>query len=179
MVHPVYSNAVKQSSSLANERASSVATNIDYSNLQNQQKGAGQHLPLHRLFSYEQISPTYEEGNPFVTPNATPIDEHHTGTGFDGPFSNLDLATHHAHNMENNEITHNQDTSQALHHSDVNRQTRKSQVIRKINSGFEILRPGTLDQPRQSNDFTELREVSETGRLRQAKRLQRRSRASS
>ena len=32
-------------------------------------------------------------------------------------------------------------------------QPRRSQVIRKINSGFEILRPGTLSQPRQRSEI--------------------------
>lgn len=34
--------------------------------------------------------------------------------------------------------------------TDSNRQTRQSQIVRKVNSGFEILRAGTLNQPQQS-----------------------------
>lgn len=37
--------------------------------------------------------------------------------------------------------------------SDANRTERQSQVVRKINSGFEILRPGTFNQQKQSLDL--------------------------
>lgn len=37
---------------------------------------------------------------------------------------------------------------------DVTRNSRTSQVIRKVNSGFEILRPGTLDKPPQTSEET-------------------------
>ena len=33
--------------------------------------------------------------------------------------------------------------------SDANEHARNSQVVRKVNSGFQILRPGTLDAPPQ------------------------------
>ena len=37
-----------------------------------------------------------------------------------------------------------------LQHSDGNRQPRNSQVARKVNSGFEILRPGSFSQPQNN-----------------------------
>lgn len=40
--------------------------------------------------------------------------------------------------------------------AELNRQQLESQVIRKINSGFEILRPGTLNRP-QSHDDAKLK----------------------
>ena len=62
--------------------------------------------------------------------------------------------------------------------TDSNRQSQRAQVIRKVNSGFEILRPGTLEKSRQSNDSADLRQSLETEQKRQGKRLQKKRRES-
>ena len=59
---------------------------------------------------------------------------------------------------------------------------RSSQVVRKVNSGFEILRPGTLDHPRQppqrsSMDVADAQWDEEAGQKRHSRKL-RRKRAS-
>lgn len=43
-------------------------------------------------------------------------------------------------------------------------QVRESHVLRKINSGFEILQPGTLDQPRPSGDPNSEKNQSASGK---------------
>ena len=43
----------------------------------------------------------------------------------------------------------------ALQQSDGNRQTRQSQVVRKVNSGFEILSPGSLSRPQEHAAWNE------------------------
>ena len=55
-------------------------------------------------------------------------------------------------------------------------QPRRSQVIRKINSGFEILRPGTLGSPRQSTEIVlgSMKGVMEQSTKREPKKLHRR-----
>ena len=49
---------------------------------------------------------------------------------------------------------------------------RESQVIRKINSGFEILKPGTLDGPRDSSDIANRQPVRNSGDIRPPRKLQ-------
>ncbi len=46
-------------------------------------------------------------------------------------------------------------------------------TARKANSGFEVLRPGTLDRSRQSSDIADWRQDLESGNKRQSRHLQR------
>ena len=59
---------------------------------------------------------------------------------------------------------------------DASRQLRMSQVVRKVNSGFQILAPGTFDAPIQ-NDAG--RKEGVPGNKRHSRKLQKRSRANS
>ena len=116
-----------------------------------------------------------ESSNPFVTPD---------GSVKNYPSDNLhvddDIADQHSRLMDNNEITYEQDHAQPLRPFDGNRRLRRSQVIRKINSGFEILRPGTLNNTRQNNDDAiAVRKDLEGASKRELKKLQKRGRASS
>lgn len=71
-------------------------------------------------------------------------------------------------------------SSQVLQDADANSQSRvPSHVIRKVNSGFEILRPGTFDSSRQSSDITDGRHDLEAGDKRQSKRLHKKRRTES
>ena len=63
------------------------------------------------------------------------------------------------------------DIVQPLQNGNANRQLRQSQVVRKINSGFEILQPGTLDRARQSSDIADVKPEFEHGSKRQSKKL--------
>lgn len=72
------------------------------------------------------------------------------------------------------------DNSQVLQDADANSQMRMpSQVIRKVNSGFEILRPGTFVSSRQSNDITSGSYELEDGDKRPSKRLHKKKRTES
>ena len=64
-----------------------------------------------------------------------------------------------------------QDIVQPLQNGNSNRQLRQSQVVRKINSGFEILQPGTLDRARQSSDIADIRPEFDHGSKRPSKKL--------
>lgn len=90
-----------------------------------------------------------------------------------------DMANQYTHLIDANEINYDQGHAQPLRPFDGNRQTRNSQILRKVNSNFQILRPGTLDPPRHSNDFSSWRVDLEAGSKRDSKRLQKRGRASS
>ena len=59
---------------------------------------------------------------------------------------------------------------------DASRQLRRSQIVRKVNSGFQILAPGTFDAPIQ-NDAG--RKEGILGNKRHSRKLQKRSRANS
>ncbi|KAF2706583.1 hypothetical protein K504DRAFT_385503 [Pleomassaria siparia CBS 279.74] len=57
-------------------------------------------------------------------------------------------------------------------------QQRESQILRKVNSGFEILHPGTLGQPPNPEDQSAAAS-NELGERRQSKKLQKRRKSSS
>lgn len=113
--------------------------------------------------------PTHEVSDPFATPETSPKEDR-IPVMVDAPPANQ-----HSEMIGNGDIDYIQGHAQPLRPFDGNRQLRRSQVIRKVNSGFEILRPGTLDTPRRSSDIADVREDYD----RKPKKLQRRSRASS
>ena len=110
-----------------------------------------------------------EVNDPFATPETSPKEDR-VPVMVDAP-----PAIQHSDLFGSGDIDYMQGHAQPLRPFDGNRQLRRSQVIRKVNDGFEILRPGTLDNPRRSSDITDLREDYD----RKPKKLQRRSRASS
>lgn len=111
----------------------------------------------------------HEPSDPFATPETSPKEDR-MPVMVDAP-----PPDQHSEMIGNGDIDYIQGHAQPLRPFDGNRQLRRSQVIRKVNSGFEILRPGTLDTPRQSTDIADVREDCN----RKSKKLQRRSRASS
>ena len=114
-----------------------------------------------------------ESSNPFLTPDGSvkdyPAESFHVDN---------DIADQHARLMDNNEVFREQDQTQVSQPFDGNRRLRRSQVIRKINSGFEILRPGTLEFARQKDDAAMNGDL-EGASKRESKKLQKRGRASS
>lgn len=125
---------------------------------------------------HRPASSASDDSDPFITPTRMSVDAHIAELHLDGGFD--DAATHHAQLMDTNDITYDQGHAQPLRPFEANGPPRQSQVIRKINSGFEILRPGTLDRPLRNSINTEWKE-SEPNNKRQSKKLQRRNRASS
>lgn len=112
---------------------------------------------------------THEVIDPFATPESSPKEDRNPVI-VDAP-----PASQHSEMIGNGDIDYIQGHAQPLRPFDGNRQLRRSQVVRKVNSGFEILRPGTLATPRQSSDIADVREDYHS----KPKKLQRRSRASS
>ena len=114
-------------------------------------------------------SSTHEVIDPFATPESSPKEDRNPVI-VDAPPANQ-----HSEMIDNGDIDYIQGHAQPLRPFDGNRQLRRSQVVRKVNSGFEILRPGTLATPRQSSDIADVREDYHS----KPKKLQRRSRAAS
>ena len=110
-----------------------------------------------------------EVNDPFATPETSPKEDR-IPVMVDAP-----PAIQHSDLIGNGDIDYVHGHAQPLRPFDGNRQLRRSQVIRKVNDGFEILRPGTFNNPRRSSDITDLRDDYD----RKPKKLQRRSRASS
>ena len=105
----------------------------------------------------------HEASDPFATPETSPKEDR-IPVMVDGPPSNQ-----HSELIGNGDIDYIQGHAQPLRPFDGNRQLRRSQVMRQVNPGFEVLRPGTFDTSnRNSEDYD-----------RKSKKLQRRSRASS
>lgn len=93
-----------------------------------------------------------DANDPFATPVGTPIgtasymEEPPSFASFvqSSPYPDSRIETF---NDAEPTSSDRQDTSNALQQGDGNRQNRQSQVARKINSGFEILRPGSFSRP--------------------------------
>jgi hypothetical protein len=64
------------------------------------------------------------------------------------------------------------DDSESIH-AQGDQNTRRAQIARKINPGFEILQPNTLDINRQSSDIADWKQDLEAGNKRHSRRLQR------
>lgn len=111
----------------------------------------------------------HEASDPFATPETSPKEDR-IPVMVDAP-----PAKQHSELIDNGNIDYIQGHAHPLRPFDGNRQLRRSQVIRKVNSGFEILRPGTLNTPRPSSDSADAREDAS----RKPRKLQRRSRTSS
>ena len=98
-----------------------------------------------------------DESNPFLhhTDPRHSLEESLPLSHFDDPAPvqvSTEAAAHHTSLLNDGEIAYDIGHAQPLQPSDGNRPGRNSHVIRKINSGFEILQPGSLDIPRQSAD---------------------------
>ncbi|KAL2043559.1 hypothetical protein N7G274_003866 [Stereocaulon virgatum] len=120
-----------------------------------------------------RTTPHHETSDPFTTPDGTPPDHHLPAFGLGN-----DSADYRAQNIVSNEVTYTPGHAEPLNPFDGNRQVRRSQIIRKVNSGFEILRPGSLDVPCQSTDSAKWT-AEESGNKRQSRKLQKRGHANS
>lgn len=132
------------------------------------QRGGSEDAADGGLLAYE------EGGDPFDTPDDSVMDGRSSTFDRDN-----DIANQHTQLMDNNEITYDRGHAQPVHPFDGNRRLRRSEVIRKVNPGFQILRPGTLNAPDESNDPTGAKDESGRGKKRETRKLQKRERASS
>ncbi len=117
----------------------------------------------------ETNSPALEGKNPFATPPRRPSDDGAPVFHIDDDSTNYPMMTHDG-------TTDQPSNAEPLVPVDPSRQLRRSQIVRKVNSGFQILAPGTLDAPIQDSAGWK-EDVS--GNKRQSRKLQKRSRANS
>ncbi len=130
--------------------------------------------PVQDIGSHGPLSPVSKANNPFDTPEGSPSTSRMPAFNLDD-----DSANHHGHMTDQADGNYDQGHDEPLQPFDGKRRLRRSQVIRKVNSGFEILRPGTLGPPRQSIDITELSGDPGGGIKRQSRKLQKKPRPNS
>lgn len=116
----------------------------------------------------------HEDGDPFSTPDAC-INNKDVSVFHEDD----DIANQQTHLMDANELDYNLGHAQPPNSFDGSRQARNHQILRKVNSNFQILRPGTLDAPRPSHDHGEWQVDLEAANKRSSRKLQKRGRASS
>ena len=138
---------------------------------------------------FEGTTSSDDTGNPFATPVASSVgstrdtymEEPPSFASFvnsspypDNRFETLDDAERNSYSF--------QDGNNALRQGDGNRQPRQPQVARQVNSGFEILRPGSFSHPQgYVADWNEKgapgtehqRELDAYGKKRHSRKLQR------
>lgn len=129
--------------------------------------------PVPDIGSHGPLSPVFSISNPFDTPDGSPREGRMPDLHLDD-----DSALHYVPTTDASN-TYDQGHAQPLQPLDGNRRLRRSQVIRKVNSGFEILRPGTLGAPRPSTDNTEWSGDLGEGVKRQSRKLQKKPRPNS
>ena len=145
------------------------------------QPDAEHHHPLQRQFSWEQDTQPELATDPFKTPTGSPlrgsaVDEP-AYTGFFPPRSSAEPVPERRIEHIGDEALPDEEQHYASDRG-FSQNKRTSQVVRKVNSGFEILRPGTLDQQRRSIDVADGTWDEEAGQKRHSRKL-RRKRASS
>lgn len=113
---------------------------------------ASTHPAEHKYFFAGPPSPLYEDRmDPFDAPADSPMGERRSLNSSSG-IRSRDPPKPRFSLSDEDEISPAPRNSQ-ITQDDVTRNSRTSQVIRKVNSGFEILRPGTLDKPQTSEEI--------------------------
>ena len=145
------------------------------------QPTAEPHHPLQRQFSWEQDTQPEPASDPFKTPTGSPLrgstadEQAYTGL-FQPRTANEPVPERRIEHIGDEALPMKEQHNASDHGFRQNKRT--SQVVRKVNSGFEILRPGTLDQQRRSIDVADGTWDEEAGQKRYSRKL-RRKRASS
>lgn len=112
---------------------------------------AGTHPAEHKYHFAGPPSPLYEDSNDqFDMPADSSMDER-TRINSSSEIHNRDPPKPRFSLSDEDEISPAPRNSQ-MAQDDITRHMRISQVVRKVNSGFEILRPGTLDKPPKTSD---------------------------
>lgn len=130
-------------------------------------------VSLHR----SQFSTAHNSGedgsDPFATPLGTPMGSTRSGYVEEPPsfasFVNSGPSPNNRSEAMDDVEYASSDlryTSNALQQGDGNRQHRQSQVARKVNPGFEILRPGSFSRPREY--VADLNEKAQAGNEQQS-----------
>ena len=117
----------------------------------------------------ETKSPGSKGKDPFVTPPRRSSYDSAPVFHIDDDSTDYPIMTHDG-------TTYQPISAEPLVSADASRQLRKSQIVRKVNSGFQIMAPGTFDAPIQDNAGWK---EDVPGNKRQSRKLQKRSRANS
>ena len=122
----------------------------------------------------EAIHALRDHNDPFATPDGSVKDGY-------GPLYDRgdDVANQHTQLMKDNEITYDEGHAQPLGSFDGHGSSRDPQVVRKVNSNFQILRPGTFDVTDEDDIASTQKEGIKDGEKRVSRKLQKRGRASS
>lgn len=107
--------------------------------------------------------------DPFATPPRRSSDE-------DAPVSHIDDDSTAYPILSHDGTTDQPSSGEPLMPIYISRQPKGPQVVRKVNSGFQILAPGTLDAPIQDDAG---KKEGVPGKKRHSRKLQKRSRANS
>lgn len=110
---------------------------------------AGTQFAEHDHYFSGPSAPLHEENNPFGTPTRPMEASTKPNYSSDTPSSDHPKPRF---SLSDDEIELTPTRSRIMQNGGGDLQGRQSQVIRKINSGFEILRPGTLNQPQPNNE---------------------------
>ena len=141
-----------------------------------------EHLPPHPRYHDHSPAPsrTSQESNPFLTPTTRqsldmPVQVPHIDdlVPLEGQGAS---STYHSQLFSNADISYADGHAQPAKSFDADRSQGASQVVRKINSGFEILQPGTLGRPSMDGDAEE--KDGDQREKRAPKKLQRKRRMS-
>ena len=149
--------SISGSSSSTSEDEHHKRPDNSYANRYLHPEAGSNHSAYHDYPSSANSSQTSQEGNPFLTPTVSrqstegtcPLSHSNGLVPLDGA---SEPAIYHTQLLTDAEITYDDGHAQPLRPFNVNLPERKSQVVRKVNSGFEILKPGTLTTARQSTD---------------------------
>lgn len=138
----------------------------------NNEPSASTHLAEQNFYATKPQAPLHVSDDPFTTPTKNP--EEMQQTRLHKGAENSDPSYSQYKRSDNDESSRADFNTRLFQAAEVNRPNSESQVIRKINSGFEILRPGTLNRP-QTHDDTKLK--GENNAEKQlSRKLQRKSR---
>ena len=133
---------------------------------------ATRHLTEHNWYFTKPPTPLHENENPFTTPRKNPIETQQTRRSMG--LNNSEPSYSQYRNSDKDERLQKDMDTQLTPAVERHRPKSESQVIRKINSGFEILRPGTLNRPQVDDDTHSKGEIN--AEKPTSRKLQRRSR---
>lgn len=122
--------------------------------LSNMNEGFTSDTPLEHRYALDDNHSSGHASNPFATPVATPTGS--TANPYmEDPPSFASFVNSSSYPNDPNDISddveaipYDRQDNSVLQQGDGNRQDRQSQAVRKVNSGFEVLRPGSFSQPR-------------------------------
>ena len=135
-------------------------------------------IPLGHVYSSDPSPPQ----GPFTTPPETPLQH---SDSIDTPSFKSFLESDPAHSKHRStpfvdrHISESQDGLWPMEDIHASSHLQPAKAVRKVNSGFEVLRPGTLLVPRQPNDFFAGKPNQENGSKRPPKRLHKKNQSGS